>query len=70
MERKAKVDVSQDSFFDTKFETEADEFDMARGRTNMAQISKDRDAFFGTPEPAKPSNSGKFNHMKKMIDEM
>lgn len=70
MERKAKVDVSQDSFFDTKFETEADEFDMARGRTNMAQISKDRDAFFGTPAPAKPSNSGKFNHMKKMIDEM
>ena len=70
MERKAKVDVSQDSFFDTKFETEADEFDMARGRTNAAQINKDRDAFFGNTTSANGSNSGSFNHTKKMIEEM
>ena len=70
MERKAKVDVSQDNFFDTKFETEADEFDMARGRTNAAQISKDRDAFFGNATSTNGSNSGSFNHTKKMIDEM
>ena len=70
MERKAKVDVSQDSFFDTKFETEADEFDMARGRTNAAQINKDRDAFFGNAASTNGSNSGSFNHTKKMIEEM
>ena len=70
MERKAKVDVSQDSFFDTKFETEADEFDMARGRTNAAQISKDRNAFFGNATSTNGSNSGSFNHTKKMIEEM
>ena len=71
MERKAKVDVSQDNFFDTNFETEADEFDMTRNRTNTAQINKDRDAFFGAPVTSKNSNSGSFNNTKKkVIDEM
>ena len=64
--RKEKVDTSKDSFFDTAFDTAADDFDMAHGGISDAQIKKDRDAFFGNSS----SNAGTFKGVKKMVEEM
>lgn len=60
VERKQKVDVSKDAFFDTAFDTDADDFDMSRGTISESQIKQDRAAFFG--EATK--NSGSFKNTK------
>ena len=58
-DKKSSVDVSKDEFFQTKFDTSSDEFDMSI-RPSNAQIEKNKSAFFG-----KVQNPGKFENTKK-----